>query len=304
MTYAFGGRAFGIRGLVLSGSALTFCVFGCTAGELSGIHSSGASNDAGMAGNTAAPDATTGAPTLVLEAFGGGPGEVGAVVPLDEPGVGIESTCTAPANAGACQLASCQLGGIGTPGRGYGNFGPISVSVGTVTVPLTYNGSGYGTVYFPSSITLGAGGTMTFQGEGAAGVPPFDVSATIPGVAIITAPTLATDGGDTIIDTSRDLPVTWTPISAGQVHFRLTGGIYTPNSVSVSIACTFDGASGSGVVPQALLASMKTMPGASPTSATVRSELDATTVVDGLTIVTQSTQNTVAANANFNVALQ
>jgi hypothetical protein len=264
--------------------------------------SSGAPSDEG---GSVAEDATTrDAGTLVLQAFGGASGEVAAQVPLLEPGVGQQRTCTGSLDGGACQLTSCQLGGIGSPGGGYGNFGPMSASVGTTTVPLTYDGTGYGTVYFPSSIVLGTGGTMTFHGGNGAGVPTFDVSATIPGLAVITSPVPRTDGGAAIIDTSRDLSVTWSPISIGQIQFALNGGSSSTGGVAISVACTFEGASGSGTVPHTILSSLKEMSGTSPTYAGLSSELEATTVVGGLTIVTQSYQNSPTTGRDFNVTLQ
>jgi hypothetical protein len=197
------------------------------------------------------------------------------------------------------------LGGIGSPGGGYGNFGPMSASVGATTEPLTYNGTGYGTVYFPSSVTLGTGGTMTFHGGNGASIPTFDVPATIPGLAVITSPVATTDGGAAIIDTSQDLSVTWLPFPIGQFDFQLNGGASSqPGGVAITIACTFGGAAGSGVVPHTLLSSMKAMAGTSPTYAGVSSMLAATTVVDGLTIVTQSYQSSPTAVRNFNVTLQ
>ena len=92
---------------------------------------------------------------------------------------------------------------------------------------LTYNGSGYGTVYFPSSVTLGTGGTMTFSWQRGIAARRPDVRCfypTIPGLAVITSPAATTDGGAAIIDTSADLSVTWLPISIGQIHFHLDGG--------------------------------------------------------------------------------
>ena len=256
-------------------------------------------------GHSSTEDAATGdAGTLILQAFGGPSGEVAAQVPMLEPGVGQQKTCASPLVAGACQLTSCQLGGIGSPRPGYGNFGPISASVGTTTVPLTYDGVGYGTVYFPPSITLGMGGTMRFQGGNGAGVPTFDVSATIPGLAVITSPVPTTDGGAALIDTSQDLSVTWLPISIGQIQFQLKGGSSSPGGGAISVACTFEGASGAGVVPQAFLSTLKEMSGASPTYAGLRSELDATTVANGLTIVTESFQNSQSNGRDFNVTLQ
>ena len=235
---------------------------------------------------------------LVLLAYGGTAGNVAAEIPLLEPGVGPQKTCAAPVAAGACELTSCQNGGIGSPEPGYGNFGPITASVGATSVALTYNGIGYPTEYFPSSVTLGAGGTMTFHGSA---LYPFDVSVTIPGLGVITSPAPATDGGAAIIDTSQDLTVTWLPISIGQIKFGLEGGTSMPGGTSVSIACTFDGASGSGVVSGALLSSLKQISGANATYGELLSELEATTVVGGLTIVTQSYQS---GGRGFDVTLE
>jgi hypothetical protein len=137
-----------------------------------------------------------------------------------------------------------------------------------------------------------------------AGVPTFDVSATIPGLAVITSPVPTTDGSAVIIDTSEDLSVTWLPISIGQIHFRLDGGSSIPGGTAIAIACTFEGASGSGVVPHTLLSSLKEMAATGPTYAGLSSELDATTAVHGLTITTMSYQNSTTMNRDFNVTLQ
>ena len=176
--------------------------------------------------------------------------------------------------------------------------------MGTTTVPLIYNGIGYGTVYFPSSITLGTGGSMTFHGIGGAGFPGFDVSATIPGIAVITSPVPMADGGASIIDASQDMSVTWLPISIGQVRFQLDAGTWRPGGVTIRVACAFDGASGSGVVPHLLLSSLKEMAVAEPIYARLSSRLETTTLIDGLTIVTRSYQHSPTANRAFNVTLR
>ena len=74
-----------------------------------------------------------------------------------------------------------------------------------------------------------------------------------------------------------------------------------PSTVMTSIACTFDGASGTGVVPAALLSSLR---GMSPAYAALSSRLDVTTVVDGLTIVMHSYQLSPTSDRTFNVTLQ
>jgi hypothetical protein len=104
-----------IRAVVVSLSALGF---GACGGKSAGVPAAG---------------------TLILQAAGGPSGEVAAEATFVEPGVGQKRACSAPAEAGACRLTSCQFGGIGCPSPGYGNFGPISASIGTTTVPLVYD---------------------------------------------------------------------------------------------------------------------------------------------------------------------
>jgi hypothetical protein len=246
--------------------------------------------------------------TLVLVANGGASGQVSADVALTEPGVGQSESCGAPAKAGSCQLTTCTLGGIGSPGGGYGDFGPITASVGTTTETLTYNDDGYGTVDFPSSVTLGTGGTMIFQGGGSGSVPSFDVSVTIPGLGVLTSPVPTTDGGTATIDTSQDLTVRWEPISVGEINFVLSAekeASLGAGGTATTIACTFGGAAGSGTISQTLLSSMKEM-GANMGSpyASLSSELQATTVMGGLTIMTDSYQNSQTAGHSVKVTLQ
>jgi hypothetical protein len=180
----------------------------------------------------------------------------------------------------------------------------MSASVGTTTVPILYNGFGYPTVDFPPPVSLGTGGIMTFRGGNGADVPRFDISATIPGLGVITSPAPTADGGAPIIDTSQDLSVTWLPISIGQIQFSAQGGSWTPGGIAISVACTFDGGSGSGVVPRTILSSLKQMSGTNPIYVGLNSQLEATTVIDGLTIVTQSYQNAAPVIHDFAVILQ
>jgi hypothetical protein len=145
---------------------------------------------------------------------------------------------------------------------------------------------------------------MTFRGGNGIDVPLIDVAATIPGLGVITSPVPATKGGAVLVDTSQDLSVTWVPIPIGQIRFKLVGGGTSAVGAStVSIGCTFDGASGSGLVPRALLSSLKAMSGTSPVHGGLRSELDATTVIDGLTVETQSFQSSPTSGTELVVTL-
>jgi hypothetical protein len=260
--------------------------------------------DAGTPPGDAGSDATPGdaaAAKLTLLAYGGPPGHVAAEVTFPEPGVGQVQTCGNPTVSGACTLTSCVLGGIGSPGGGIGNYGTVTASVGATTETLAYNIDGYPTTYFPSSLSLGEGAIMTFRGGNGGSVPTFDLPVTIPGVATLTAPTPAAS----TIDTSQELTVTWKPISIGQINFQLSGSTSSGGvgQTQTTIQCLFPGDSGSGVVSQALLASLK-QANDSAVYAGVGSQLTVTKVIDGFTITTQSSQYLTPAEGNFEVTLR
>ena len=309
MSHSFRGPTFVVRAAVLSVAALALgACEGKSCNALAVEGAAGKSGDASTtdvaAGNSGDASTTANVGALIVIANGGPSGTVSADVELNEPGVGPQDTCDGPMTAGACQLTSCRVGGIGSPGGGYGNFGPISVTVGTTTEPLTYDRDGYPTIGFPASIALGTGGIMKFRGGNGSNVPTFDVSATIPGLGVITSPVPTTDGGSAMIDTTQDLSVTWSPISIGQIHFMLFGGNTMVGEVEGSISCIFAGTSGAGVVSRSLLSALKSISGANTTYADLSSELDVTTVVDGLTIVTQSYQSSPSTDHGFDVTLQ
>ena len=283
--------------------ALLSCMVWC---EACGGHSStqGATGDTGATGGTGATGftgANTDAAPLYLQAFGGPAGAVVAQV-LPARSVMSGDPCSAPIDAGACQLTSCQRRGPGLPVPDYGNFGPVVASVGSTEVPVTYDGYGYPTVGFPSSVALGTGGIMKFRGGDGVSVPAFDVSATVPGLAVMTSPLPTVAGDATVIDSSQDLSISWLPISIGQIKFELYTGDLTVGAAVISIACTFDGVTGSGVVPQAFLATLKTT---SPTYGELSSRLEATSVTDGLSLVIQGYQRaSSSAGSVFEVTLE
>jgi len=281
-----GRRSFVIRGAVLSLAALAL----------------------GACGRTPGADPNTGADAgvLTLEAFGGPFGSVAADVPLDEPGAAAHDGCGEPVVAGPCQLTVCQIGGPASPVPGYGDFGPLSATVGMTTMALSYNTIGYPTVDFPASVALGTGGVMTFHGGDGVSIPIFDISATIPAVGVITSPVPAADGGAAVIATSQDLPVTWMPISPGQIDFQLMAAAAEPGvTIADAVDCTFDGASGAGVVPETLLASLKQTAGSTlSVYASLGAHLQVTTMVEGLTIVTRSSQSDPRTVGTFAVSLQ
>ena len=203
---------------------------------------------------TSGPAVTDGTSPLILQAYGGPSGQVGAEVLITEP-PDPNDPCN-QMTVGACQLTSCQQYGVGLPPSAF--YGRISAAVGSTNEEIDDGEYGYPTVGFPSSVVLETGGVMTFHGDGGTTVPHFAVAATIPGLGIITSPLPSYGSAATPIDTAQDLTVTWMPISIGYIQFAL-GSTTGSLEYSYSIACNYDGAAGSGAVPHTLLSSLKTM---------------------------------------------
>jgi hypothetical protein len=244
--------------------------------------------------------------TVYLTANGGPSGSVTAQVQVYDPNALPQVTCGPPLNAGACQLLTCLLGpGLDRdPDPGYGDLGTISAAVDTTTEPLTYGGAGYPTVTFPAPIALGTGGIMTFSGGDGVSAPTFDVSATIPDVGVITEPVNAEGGSSAIVDTSQDLSVSWMPISVGEIRFAING-VPASGPGGLALTCGFAGASGAGVVPKGLLSSMKGMAGNGGTLyGSLTAELETTSELPGLTVVTESYQISPTVDSNFEVTFQ
>jgi len=253
-------------------------------------------------GNAGAAGANNAGP-LYLEAWGGPAGKVAADVPLVDGRVGPQEACDAPLVDGDCQLTTCVSGGIASPAPGGGNFGPITASIDTVTIDLSYDRFGYPTVYFPPAIALGTGGIMTFRGGGTLGVPPFDVAVTIPGAADLTSPLPAAEGEPAAIDTSKDLSVAWLPISVGQILFNITANDDEGDRKAMHLTCKFDGAAGTGVISSALLAPMKEVSATVRSYASAGSSLEATTTIKGFSIIAHSSQSS-TSQQSFEVTLQ
>jgi hypothetical protein len=133
------------------------------------------------------------------------------------------------------------------------------VSAGTLTI--SGGNLGGGTAVTPDSTNaynytatgsmFSAGQTLSVSASGGT-VPAFGPESVVaPSSIVITAP--AASGGTYTIPTSADLSVVWTGGQAGsQVLFE---GTSTSNPPSY-FTCTWDGATGRGTVPQAVLAGL------------------------------------------------
>jgi hypothetical protein len=142
------------------------------------------------------------------------------------------------------------------------------------------------------------------QGDGA---EPAGATSVTPGFDTSSEDGVAKDAAAGDVGTLW-LQVTWVPFSIGPARFDLVGvtsqtSPFGPEAPEIVLDCTFEGASGSGVVPHVLLSSPKMMSGTSSAQANLESALDATTVVGGLTIVTASFPNHAGATL-INVNLQ
>jgi hypothetical protein len=173
----------------------------------------------------------------------------------------LPATCGGTAGSAAIRLAA--TGGCGIvrysicQGQLSLNAGTVLVSTPGFAAALAYVGDSPRGDY-PNSIIvprpqgLSAGSIVDFQGQGGPDVPPFEVSVTVPTLGRLITPA-ETLGAPPTIDTTVDLNVTWDPIPVGEAVFAI--GIEGLDAVY----CYFDGASGSGVVPQSALATLKAL---------------------------------------------
>ena len=181
------------------GIAICFAVivstWGCTGTHGVGSDDGGTtSSDSSSGGGSGFPSDAGAGPLYLLATGGVSLGEVAAGVALVELGVGQHQTCTGPLDAGACQLTSCTVGGVGSPNARVRQFRPIPASVGTTTELLTYNFVGYRVLIFPSSITLG---TWRHDDVPRRETGPASPSSMFPqqfrGLAVIASPVPTTD---------------------------------------------------------------------------------------------------------------
>ncbi|HYQ04050.1 MAG TPA: hypothetical protein VER96_35495 [Polyangiaceae bacterium] len=98
-------------------------------------------------------------------------------------------------------------------------------------------------------------------------------------------------------------PTTYFPRNA-EIRFHLEGADYQVSRTAITLECAFDGAAGAGVVSRALLSSLKEMSPTGSIDANLSSELEATTIVSGLTITTRSHQEPAMPNHNLSVTLK
>jgi hypothetical protein len=175
---------------------------------------------------------------------------------------GMAGPCTVtegtPCTVTECVTEPPMDAGVGDAGMGDASpptiphAGQISVSGGMVDLMVTPGMDG---TYPPATGTgqLYAGGETLNVTAAGDEVPAFAQSVTAPNTVTVSSPSVAS--GTISVDRSAELSVTWTDGTAGEVTVRLTGFETTMagGSRTVSLACTFDAASGSGTIPPTTL---------------------------------------------------
>jgi hypothetical protein len=98
--------------------------------------------------------------------------------------------------------------------------------------------------YISQSVVFAAGAQLSLDFTGACDVPPTHLSFTYP-----TPPTLSAPVANATVPRASDLKMTWSTGQGGSVEVVLNAGKF-------SLACVFDGTSGSGTIPTASLAQL------------------------------------------------
>jgi hypothetical protein len=162
----------------------------------------------------------------------------------------VDPACAFIGALGTCSVVACPPGGSGAPSENVGVIDAIASDDGGTT-QISYFGQSptgfYENSVFPSEVSENA--TIVFVGHGLNDVPRFSVSATIPGVGVLTSPSLDTSP---TIDTSQDLPITWSAVPVGDAVFTIAADGQAADTTM--LVCFFDGTTGTGVVPRASLA--------------------------------------------------
>jgi hypothetical protein len=165
----------------------------------------------------------------------------------------VDPACGYLGATGTCAVVDCFSASATSDDAGLINANVISGGDSTF---LPYEGVSptgtYPTATFAAASDSDPGTAIDFSGLGAIDVPPFDVEVTMPDAATLVSPVISTS---TILDTSADLTLTWSPVAEGDAIFGLAPSNST--GTTPTLLCFFDGATGSAVVPRADLAQIK-----------------------------------------------
>ncbi len=171
--------------------------------------------------------------------------------------------CT-KSTAGACVLFSCAGEGASPT---WLSAGTITVTGGAFPFAMTPSSGGYGAAGEMLGALWSGGETLTVAAPGDV-VPAFSTTILAPTSKIALTepqPSSFDDSGIPSVDVSRlsDFVVQWTGAQSGQVDVGLSGYAAGDGGAQVPalLECLFDGPSGSGTVPSALLQQVPPGPG-------------------------------------------
>jgi hypothetical protein len=229
---------------------------------------SGSTPDAGVTKDSASPVADGGLPVDAAEAAApltanqlvlasglfrsGGLTNLNFVNFIADPGQRCAVTTTGP-----CRVIDCRPGDGGAPPHGV-SAGTVTLTKGSATL-LTIAPDAAG-VYPAASQTTGlfaAGDSVILEAAGG-DLPSFSETFTAPPLVTVISP-VPDDAGATVVSRNADLAVTWQPVSGG-VTVSLVQT--PPGAIDVSSAfrtlCEFDGSTGAGTVPAAVVGQLET----------------------------------------------
>jgi hypothetical protein len=155
---------------------------------------------------------------------------------------------------GDCQLEVSTS--VGDPGAGafpdYRDAGVLRIDGAELDVELGY--AGYYEPFQTESARLWGGGeSLRFEGGGGADIGAFEATLLAPSHVVVTAPVFPLgDPAGIAVARDRDLAISWTGSSAGDVVVRVTGPI--ADGTQELITCRFSPEAGRGTVPASALA--------------------------------------------------
>lgn len=164
---------------------------------------------------------------------------------------------------GECTVLSCP-----TTASTLASAGTLAIDGAAQPVSLAPNDDNSYTNLTSDAPLYAGGETLAFSASGG-DVPAFSETVTAPGKARITSPAKPDDYLD--VDKTTGLRVEWTGGGAGFLQLALFAGTTT----SLSVACRFPIAAGSGIVPPATLSALPAGQGGFTMAAVAETEVDA-----------------------------
>jgi hypothetical protein len=179
------------------------------------------------------------------------------------------TACPTVVNAGSCQYSRCPSGPVVGTAR---DAGIVRVVHGSDAPIELVKSKSYAQADLAATF-FAAGDTLTFSATGA-DVPAFSD-------AKVVAPADLTSTLPTEIDRTKDLTITWTGGTTGEVGLFLSGSLETE---SESISCSAPAAGGTLTVPKELLAKLASTSGFFDLAPTSEQRVESSAWIVNLTV--------------------